>query len=153
MYACMLSRVWLFATPWTVAVQAPRPWDFPGKNTEVGCHCLLQEIFLTQESNSCLLCHLHSRPDSFPLNHLCVVHRSLVLSLTFFLILSVILSSLSWVGQNVNSGFPYHLMEKPKWTFGQPNASELLEELFKNMHIQVLYLSVSWSGIEPNLFS
>ena len=27
------------------------PWDSPGKNTEVGCHFLLQEIFLTQGSN------------------------------------------------------------------------------------------------------
>jgi len=23
------------------------PWDFPGKNTGVGCHCLLQGIFPT----------------------------------------------------------------------------------------------------------
>ena len=84
-----LSHVWLFATPWTAANQAPlsmgfsrqeywsgvplpspvhesekwkwsrsvvsnpqrphglpptrllRPWDFPGKSTGVGCHCLL----------------------------------------------------------------------------------------------------------------
>ena len=28
------------------------PWDSPGKNTEVGCHSLLQGIFLTQGSNS-----------------------------------------------------------------------------------------------------
>ena len=35
---CALRRVWLFATPWTVAHQAPLyPWDFPGKNTGVGC--------------------------------------------------------------------------------------------------------------------
>ena len=27
------------------------PWDSPGKNTEVGCHFLLQRIFLTQGSN------------------------------------------------------------------------------------------------------
>jgi len=26
-------------------------WDSPGKNTGVGCHALLQEIFLTQGSN------------------------------------------------------------------------------------------------------
>ena len=32
-----------------------RPWDFPGKNTGVHCHFLLQEIFPTQRSNSCLL--------------------------------------------------------------------------------------------------
>ena len=36
------------ATPWTVACQAPLcQWDFPGKNTGVGCHFLLQGIFLT----------------------------------------------------------------------------------------------------------
>ena len=28
-----------------------RPWDFPGNNTGVGCHFLLQEIFPTQGSN------------------------------------------------------------------------------------------------------
>ena len=27
------------------------PWDFPSKHTEVGCHFLLQGIFLTQGSN------------------------------------------------------------------------------------------------------
>ena len=40
MYA---HHVWLFETPWTV--QPTRllcPWDFPGKNTGVGCHFLLQ---------------------------------------------------------------------------------------------------------------
>ena len=31
-----LSPVRLFVTPWTVAYQAPCPWDFPGKNTGVG---------------------------------------------------------------------------------------------------------------------
>ena len=34
------------------------PWDFPGKNTGVGCHSLLQGIFLTQGLNqvSCVSC-------------------------------------------------------------------------------------------------
>ena len=30
----------LLATSWTAAYQAP-PWDFPGKSSGVGCHCLL----------------------------------------------------------------------------------------------------------------
>ena len=30
------------------------PWNFPGENTGVGCHFLLQGIFLTQGSNLCL---------------------------------------------------------------------------------------------------
>ena len=38
----LLSRVWLLATPWTAAYQAPLCMDFPGKSTGVGCHCLLQ---------------------------------------------------------------------------------------------------------------
>ena len=32
------------------------PWDSPDKDTGVGFHFLLQGIFLTQESNPCLLC-------------------------------------------------------------------------------------------------
>ena len=34
-------------------------WDSLGKNTGVGCHFLLHEIFLTQGSNSRLSCLLH----------------------------------------------------------------------------------------------
>ena len=37
------------------------PWDSPGKNTRVGCHCLLQGIFPTQGSNPSPLCILHYR--------------------------------------------------------------------------------------------
>ena len=48
-------HVQLFATPWTVACQAPPGWDFPGKNTGMGCHFLLQQIFPTQGSNPSLL--------------------------------------------------------------------------------------------------
>ena len=45
-------------------------WNFPGKNTGVGCHFLLQGIFLTQGSNPSLLCLLHWQSDSLPLHHL-----------------------------------------------------------------------------------
>ena len=31
------------------------PWDYPGKNTGVGCHSLLRGIFLTHGSNAVLL--------------------------------------------------------------------------------------------------
>ena len=34
-------------------------WDSPGKNTGVGCHALLQGIFLTQGWNPHFLCLLH----------------------------------------------------------------------------------------------
>ena len=52
----LLSCARLFATPWTVAHQAPSHlWDSPGKYTGVGCHALLQGIFLTQGWNPCFL--------------------------------------------------------------------------------------------------
>ena len=41
--------------------------DSPGKNTGVGCHALLQGIFLTQGLNPHLLCLLHWQVGSLPL--------------------------------------------------------------------------------------
>ena len=57
----VLSRVRLFATPWTVARQAQ------AKSTGVGCHFLPEGIFLTQRWNPSLLCLLQWQPDSLPL--------------------------------------------------------------------------------------
>ena len=39
----LLSRVWLVATPWTAAYQAPPSMRFSSKSTGVACHCLLQQ--------------------------------------------------------------------------------------------------------------
>ena len=53
--------------PWIVAcTRLLRPWDSPGKSTGVGCHFLLQGIFLTQGSNLGLL---HCRQTLYPLSH------------------------------------------------------------------------------------
>ena len=69
---CMLSHVQLFEIPWTAATRLLYSWNFPVKNTKVGCHFLLQGIFLTQGSN---LCILHWQADSLPLNHLGSLHQ------------------------------------------------------------------------------
>ena len=49
------------------------PWNSPGMNTGVGCHSLLQRIFLTQGSN---LGFPHKQADSLlsepPRKHVCV---------------------------------------------------------------------------------
>ena len=52
-YVCVLSlsRVRLFATPWTEIHQAPLSMRFSSKNTGVGCHFLLQGIFPIQGFN------------------------------------------------------------------------------------------------------
>ena len=65
------------------------PWDYHGKNTEVGCHFLLRGIFLTQGSNPRLL---HWQADSLPLRHqgspILLIRYSLLLSLLYCLICS-----------------------------------------------------------------
>ena len=50
----------------TVACQAPPSWDFLGKNIGVGCHFLLQGIFLIRGSNLGLL---HCRQTLYCLSH------------------------------------------------------------------------------------
>ena len=69
-WACTHALIPLFAVLWTVAPRLPCPWDFPGKNTAVGCHVLLQGIFPTQGLNPNFLCLLHQQVDSLPLSHL-----------------------------------------------------------------------------------
>ena len=56
MHVCMLS--------------SPGSLTFPGKHTGVDCRFLLQAIFLTQGSNTHLLCLLHWQVGALPLPHL-----------------------------------------------------------------------------------
>ena len=65
----MLSFVWLFATQWTVAYQAPLSTRF-SKNPGVECHFLLQGTFPSRGSKPHLLCLLHWQGGSLPLNYL-----------------------------------------------------------------------------------
>ena len=53
--------------PWTLATRLLCPWDFPGKNTGVGCHFLLQGIFPAQGLSMHLM---RWQVDSLPLNQL-----------------------------------------------------------------------------------
>ena len=68
MHACLsrISHVWL----WDSELQPTRllcPWYSPGKNTEVGCHALLQGIIPTPWWNLHLLCLLNWQEGSLPL--------------------------------------------------------------------------------------
>ena len=45
------SRVWLFVTLWSVALQGCLSMGFPRQEYRVGCHFLLQRVFLTQGLN------------------------------------------------------------------------------------------------------
>ena len=75
----MLEHVWLFMTPWTVALGTPLSMEFSGKSTGVGCHFLLQGIFLGQGSNPRLLYLLHWQVCPLPLCHLGKHHTYLSL--------------------------------------------------------------------------
>ena len=51
---------------WRATIHGVCPFYFPGKNTGVGSHFLLQGIFPTQGSNPSLLHLLHWQADSLP---------------------------------------------------------------------------------------
>ena len=80
-----------FVTPWTVAHQAP-PWDFPGKNTGVGCHFLHHGIIPIQWLNLHLLhcrqilCHraIWEAPVKLAKDRYCIMYIQLYLSLDAF---------------------------------------------------------------------
>ena len=67
---CVFSHSVVSDSLWA---HAPQPanllclWNFPGKNTRVGCHFLLQGIFPTQGLNPHLFSLLHWQADSLPL--------------------------------------------------------------------------------------
>jgi len=64
-----VSHVVVFDSLWPHGLQPVMclcPWDFPGKNTGVGCHSLLQGIFLTQGGNAGLP---HCRQFLYGLNN------------------------------------------------------------------------------------
>ena len=64
---CLVAKLWsTFVTLWSTAHQLLCPWDFPGKNTGVGCHFLLQGIFQAQGLNLHLL---HWQAESISLSH------------------------------------------------------------------------------------
>ena len=74
--------IWGVGGIWDPPTRLLCPWDFPGKGTGVGCHFLLQGIFLTQGSNLCLLCLLHCRQILYycptweaPMLHLILANR------------------------------------------------------------------------------
>ena len=64
MWAKSLQLCPTFCHPMDCSPPGSSSWDSPGKEVGVGCHALLQRIFLTQGSNSCLLCLLHLQAGS-----------------------------------------------------------------------------------------
>ena len=94
------SCVQLLATLWSVAHQAPMSMDFPGKNTGMGFHALLQGIFPTQRSNPHLLHLLHRQAVFFfvcfvflplaPSGKWCSPYLLQIINLSFF-------QSLAWL--------------------------------------------------------
>ena len=61
------SSVRLFAAPMDCSPQTSLSVGFFSQTTGVGCHALLQGIFLTQRLNPRLLCLLHWQAGSLPL--------------------------------------------------------------------------------------
>ena len=62
---CWVTQLYpILCHPWTIGLLWT--WDFPGKNTGVGCHALLRGVFLTQGLNPGLT---HCRQILYHLSH------------------------------------------------------------------------------------
>ena len=64
--ASTLTKTWVSGKAFQSNHCVYCPWNSPGKNTRVGCHFLLQEVFLTHGSN---LGVLHGRQILYHLSH------------------------------------------------------------------------------------
>ena len=113
------SVVWLFVTPCTVASQAPRPWNSPGKNTGMGCHALLQVILQSKGSNPGLP---HCRQILYHLSH----QGSLGISY-------------NWAGSNQNSLGVLHIQ----------NLVRLLQRTVGALLCSAYFLSCVWLFVTP----
>ena len=81
----------------------PRPWDSPGKNTGVGCHCLLQCMKVKSESEVAQSCRTPSNPMD------CSLPSSSVHGIFQAIVALYILSVESMVHSAFIFKLPYHL--------------------------------------------
>ena len=63
----LLSCFRLLATPLLQLTRLLRPWDFPGKSTGVGCHCLL--LYLSLTITNPLSFHVHTFGEQICTSH------------------------------------------------------------------------------------
>ena len=73
LHGCILSHVWLFVIPWTIAHEAPLSIAFSRQEYWNRLHFLLLWSFPTQGLNTHPLCLMHWHTDSLPL----ILHNTL----------------------------------------------------------------------------
>ena len=82
-----------------------RPWDSPGKNTGVGCHALLQGIFLTQGLNPGIL---NCRQILYHLSHQGITTTTIIALIKKWLTFTSVQFSHSVVSDSLRPHGPQH---------------------------------------------
>ena len=119
-------------TPWTIAHQAPCPWNFLGKHTGVGCCFLLQVYHVEKEKKK--------KPSISPCQFLPISPRKCVLGRTW------------WPGEwwviflfppsTLSCGLSRHFSVGVKgWGTSQPCSSPVLSTSIHSIHC----FSTTWS--------
>ena len=107
------------------------PWDSSGKNTGVGCHALLQGIFLTQGSNPCLL---PCRWILYPLSLWGSPHLNLITFQRFRLRIPSHCRGSRCEGQ---------VFRAPTWILGDANF-QVTAECMREIFLIFIFLVKSW---------
>ena len=116
-----------------IACQAPLSvWDFPSKNTRVGCHFLLQRIFLTQGYNPCLL---HWQVDSLSLSHKRSPYNNSKLSMTFKNCESLYCTPVTYIILYINYNSIKKLKEEKNSKFKKKKKQTNTEFYDKKLHL------------------
>ena len=145
--ALSLSCVWLFVTLWTAPHQASLSMEYSRQETRVGCHFLLQRIFLTQRLNPHFL-HWQVDSNSFSssLGSLSMIGTSVLATDVQIGVQMMVVCSMSWyksewLGVTLSFYGPWGLE-------GIPSVLTLLEqhfvELWKKGHWRCLTTQELW---------
>ena len=121
----------------------PCPWDHPDKNTGMGCHFLLQGIFLTQRSNLHLLLLLLWQVGSLPLSHLgsqfADSMKSLKIPMVLFTEIEKSILKLVWNHKRHQRNFK---KEEHSWKH-QTSWSETIFQSYSNQNSIILALKTN----------
>ena len=122
------------------------PWNFPGKSTGVGCHFLLQEIFLTQGSNPGLP-HYRQRPYFWAAREEVFIQRNCKTLIWKYIYIPMLIAALFTVARTWKQPKCPLMLNKEDATYTQWNTIQ-----YHKKHKILLFVMI-WMDLEGIMVS